>query len=357
MFYRYEIRNNGTEDILYLYLNMAYEFSKDFVSHDNNYDLSRRTKNFVRDKNINFRGNKVFIVVNDMVVKTVDINDSIPDIEILNNNLFFSNDNFFFNIRLENNSIVEISLREYLLGALISNINYDLDDEVLKAICILYRTFVFKEIDEKNLINSINKYVIFRFFSIYKNVLKDKYDSVFSKLNKVISDTDCLFLTFNKHYTLPFIHYSNFGMTISDTKYPYLSSVSSLWDISSPNFISKKTFTYSELSDKLSINITNQSSFELVDINRDGIIEKVKIDNHMFLCDDFIELLNLNSKIFYIIINKNNVMFIVKGHGNFLGLSIFGANELAKQRCDYANILSYYFPKLTLNKYLKEIPH
>ena len=29
MFYRYEIKNNGKEEILYLYLTMSYEFSKE----------------------------------------------------------------------------------------------------------------------------------------------------------------------------------------------------------------------------------------------------------------------------------------------------------------------------------------
>ena len=64
--------------------------------------------------------------------------------------------------------------------------------------------------------------------------------------------------------------------------------------------------------------------------------------------------LNLKSRAINIIVNKDYVRFICRGFGYFLGLSIFGANEIAKNGCDYANILKYYFPKVTLNRYIKE---
>ena len=38
---------------------------------------------------------------------------------------------------------------------------------------------------------------------------------------------------------------------------------------------------------------------------------------------------------------------------NFLGLSIYGANELAKNNCNYISILNYYFPDVRLMKYEK----
>ena len=38
-----------------------------------------------------------------------------------------------------------------------------------------------------------------------------------------------------------------------------------------------------------------------------------------------------------------------------MGLSIFGANEIAKNGCDYIGIIKYYFPKITINKYIKEL--
>ena len=51
MFYKYEIKNNGTEDVLYLYLSINYEFSRELVLNSKDDDLARRARNFIRNNN------------------------------------------------------------------------------------------------------------------------------------------------------------------------------------------------------------------------------------------------------------------------------------------------------------------
>ena len=41
-----------------------------------------------------------------------------------------------------------------------------------------------------------------------------------------------------------------------------------------------------------------------------------------------------------------------RGFGNCLGLSIYGANELAKNDLNYISILLYYFNNIKINKYV-----
>ena len=61
MFYRYEIKKVNDEDVLYLYLTMAYEFSKELGVEADDTDIKRRTKNFIKNNNINhiFYCNKI----------------------------------------------------------------------------------------------------------------------------------------------------------------------------------------------------------------------------------------------------------------------------------------------------------
>mgnify|MGYP000781718225 CR=1 FL=1 len=68
MFYRYEIKNNGLEDVLYLYLTMNYEFSKELSSKSDDSELRRRTTNFIKNNGIDFNGNKVYLVIDDITV-------------------------------------------------------------------------------------------------------------------------------------------------------------------------------------------------------------------------------------------------------------------------------------------------
>ena len=355
MFYKYEIKNNGFEDVLYLYLTMAYEFSKELTLKSSDKDISRRTKNFIKNNNIKYNGNKVFLVIDDIVVKSLDISNLNDEVESLNDKLHYSNDNFFVTVRLDNNVLIEITLKEYLLGILSTLYTPELEQETIKALCVLYRSFTFKEMHEKKEIKAVNEFCIYRPISYYKLSWINNFEEVYKIILSAIDATDCLFTSFNKYYTLPFIHYSNDGKTISSDKYKYLTKVSSLWDLASPTYINIKELSYDELSKILHTTITNKSNFNVIEMDDNGFINKLQIDNSVFIADDLVKLLDLKSRSISIIVNNTHVKFISKGWGYFFGLSVYGANEIAKNGCDFIRIIKYYFPNITINKYIKEL--
>ena len=91
MFYRYEIINNGKEDILYLYLNMKYEFSKELIGNDFK-DLSRRTKNFINSNNIKPSfNNKEYTIVENQELLINDENNQINNYKSNNENIKIQN--------------------------------------------------------------------------------------------------------------------------------------------------------------------------------------------------------------------------------------------------------------------------
>lgn len=354
MFYRYEVKNNGKEDILYLYLTMNYEFSRELGLKASDKEMKRRCKNFIKNNGIDFSGNKVYLVIDGIVVKTLDINKE-EEIEVLKENLYYSNDYYLVTVKLDSSAIVEMTLKDYLLGVLATNMIPGLNIEVLKAMCILYRTYAFKEMEEKKVIDATNNFAIYKPVSYYKLSFAPSYDGVIKNLEKAIDDTDCIFNTYNNYYILPFIHIANAGRTLSDTRYPYLSQVISLWDYTSPYFIETKKFSYNDLSRIFKMPIDSKTSVEIMEISPYGKLLKLKIGNTIIDGRNLLKKLNLKSLYINIIMNKENILFISMGWGEFLGLSMYGANELAKNGCDYANILKYYFPKTKLKKYIKEL--
>ena len=355
MFYKYEIRNNGFEDILYLYLTMAYEFSKELTLKSKDKDIARRTRNFIKNNNIKYNGSKVFLVIDDIVVKSLNISNLNDEVESLNDKLHYSNNHFFVTVRLDNNVLIEVSLKEYLLGILATLYTSELKLETIKALCVLYRSFAFKEMNEKKEIRAVNEFCIYRPISYYKLSWINNFEEVYKIILTAIEETDCLFTSFNKYYTLPFIHYSNDGKTISSDKYKYLTKVSSLWDLTAPSYINIKDYSYEELSKILNTTITNNSIFDVIEVDDNGYINKLQIDNSVFIVEDLVKLLNLKSLSINIILNNTSVKFISKGYGYFFGLSIFGANEIAKNGCDFIRIIKYYFPNITISKYIKEL--
>ena len=353
MFFKYEVKNNGNEDILYLYLNMSYEFAKEINSGDEG-NLEQRASNFIKNKGINFSGDKVFLVVNDIVVKTLNIANKKSDIEILSDKLVYSNNYFLVNVKLDNNSIVEMTLSDYLIGAIASNITPDLDLEVLKCLAILYRTYAFKEMQENNYILATNEYLVYKSYNYYKLLWLDKYDEVIDRIKLGIEDTDCIFVTYDNYYILPFIHLSNNGFTNKHFKYKYLENVRSLWDLASPNYINVREYSFDYLANIFKCSVDDVLQMKIISLTPNNRIGNISISNNLYSGKKFAELLNLDSEDVTIIFNKNSIKFITKGIGEFYGLSLFGSNEISKNGGSYTSILSYYFPHIKFNKYIKE---
>ena len=339
MFYKYEIKNNE----LYLYLTMNYEFSNE-LNYNSDSNLNKITLDFINTNNIEFNGHVINYVVDNIVVKKVNLLKSSPI-----NNPLYSCDNFMVNVKLDDNSLCELSLKDYLLSILFEKYNVNYNVELLKCICILYNTYAYRCMSNDKVIIGSNYFSLYKPLKYYKDIYSN-YDELTNYFYSIIKEVDCMFLSYNNQFILPFIHYSNSGKTLSNPKYPYLSSVSSIWDILSKDFITVKEYTYSKFNDLLNINISNKSNFTFINQNN---TKKLKIGNKIFSLEELKNLLNLNSCEFNFIINKDIIKVITKGQGNFLGLSLYGGNEIAKNGSKYNSILKYYFPKAKLLRYIK----
>ena len=343
MFYKYDIQTIDGNEVLYLYLTMKYEFSRELNFNDEE-KLCNLSNHFIQMNHIPFHGNMVYFVVDGMIVKKVNIQDK----NYLNDSTYSPN-YFMVHLRLEDHSLCEITLKEYLLGVLFSYYSQDLGDEVLKAICILYNTYAFKCMKSDKEILSNNSFCIYKNINEYKNIYKN-YDAIVTRLETIIDFCQCIFLSYQNEYILPFIHFVNSGKTISYIKYPYLSSVKSLWDLTSPNYISYVDYRFSDLKKLLSIPISSKT---IIETQNNG--NTLKIGNHSFSIYELKSLLHLKSNDICIIVNKDSIRFITKGIGNSLGLSIYGASCIEMNGGKYQHILSYYFPKCKIFRYIKEL--
>lgn len=351
MFYRYEIKNNGKEEILYLYLTMTYEFSKELGLKSNNNEISRRTKNFIKNNSIDFKGNKIYLVIDDIIVKTLEIKKD-EEIEILKMSNEIYNNNSLITLKNENNTTIEISLKDYLLGVLATNTINNLELTTLKSLCILYRTYAYKQMKENKYILSTNLYQLYKPITYYKLIWLDNYQTIYNKFIKAINDTECEFITYNNYYILPFTHITNNGKTEKKFEIPYLESRISLWDYTSPYYLEINDFDYPSINKILKLEKNSIKDITILELNESNHIKKIKIGKKIFSGDELKFFLNLKSTDINIIINPTFIRFITKGWGNNLGLSQYGANEMAKVGCSYLNIIKYYFPQTTIKKYI-----
>ncbi len=350
MFYKYEIRNNGKEDILYLYLNMKEEFSKELTRNSSNTELSRRTKNFIRNNHINFNGKKVYLIVDGIVVKTLDLS-IIPEVIEIKSSKNFLDDVYLVNIKYEDNSFIEITLKEYLLSVLANFLSFNIEKGVVKVLSILFRSYAFKMMEEKKYIDANSYFGVFNQIENYRDIWKN-YEENYKYLEDNIKATELSFVSYKGEFILPFVHYCNNGFTCSNSSFPYLKKVNSLWDLACPNYIESKKFTYKELEELLGISFDGNIKFDIIE-KENNFIKKVKINGKSFTGEELIKLLNLKSLDITFIFSNKYLETITKGWGHFLGLSIYGSNRLAKNNLNYISILNYYFPDVDIMRYEK----
>ena len=339
MFYKYEIRKINGEECLYLYISLDYEFSKEF---NDNSKLNLLSKNYIRTSNINFKGKKIYYVINGIVVKKLDLNSNKY---VLNDS--YNPDCFLINLKLDDDSLCEISLRDYLTSILFSYYDESIGDEVLKAICILFNTYSYMMMRDDGYILEKNDFANYINFKEYKLNYSD-YTDILKRIDNIINSVSCMYLSYDNSYILPFIHFCNIGRTITNSNYPYLSSVKSYWDMASSNYIKVNDFTYEIISNLLNTDINNKTT---ISINNNI----VSINSKKYSINEIKNILKLNSNYIYIIQNKDYIRFITKGIGNSLGLSIYGSVTIENNGGDYINILNYYFPKAVIYKHIKEL--
>ncbi len=334
MISKYEIRDVLGEEILYLYLNHSYEFSQEFDQ-----DLALYSDQYIQINRIPFYGHKIYYIVDGIVVKKAEYNHP----------YYYDPDHFFINLRLEDNSMIELSLKDYLTSILFSYYQEDMGDEVLQSICILFNTYAYKKMEEDGFLLANDSFAYYIPFEEYQSQFTN-YSEIVQKILSIIQRSSCMFLAYQKNYILPFIHHCNGGKTLANIKYPYLSSVKSLWDLSSPHYIQILDYDYQTISDLLHIKIDSSSPIQV--LNHDN---SIKIKHKTFTIREIKELLHLQSNNISLIMNKNDLRIITKGIGNALGLSLYGASCIEQNGGNAYTILNYYFPKCTIYKNIKEL--
>lgn len=332
MLEKYKVVKEKNEDVLYLYLSMNYEFAKDL----DDYNLDKLDHNWLVNQRIQFNGNKVVIFVDGIPTKVILLNDKVR------------NDK---DIILTLDTDDKISLDNFLLSVLFSNITMFLEKETLKAVTVLYRSEIMKLYKENKKIRKNNYHFSYVNLNYYKLLYPNTYRMYEKVFKEAIRETDGEYLVYDKAPIDAYIHLVSNGYTEKKDGVPYLKQVESFWDLAYPNYMNQRYFTIDELKKRLSIE-EERIDIEIKQLSSGNRILKLQVNDKVFDSLDLMARLDLPSADITILVLKNGFNFITRGIGSGYGLSLVGANALAKLDCNYKQILGYYFDNVTL--YTKE---
>lgn len=358
MFSKYMIvtTNNGDE-VLYLYLNNFEEFSKDLEGdyYKDNTSLYRKIHNYLSNMGIDFNGKQISIVLNGIVIATIDMNDynEITDefVEILDT----SSNHYKLIIPKRSISIIEkLKLEDYIFGVVSREMPAVFHDEALKAQAVIARTYAIKRVRKGLKIKDYSSNKIFRNCDYLKELWGSNYYYYKNKIKKAIKDTRDQVLMFDDDYIDTYYHLASNGKT-EDSKnvlklaYPYLVSVSSPWEKNN-DYVSRRIIPNNYLSKLLDVKIHKDLPVEILIKSIGHRVLYVKFGDKVFDGLIIAKRLGLNSNDFSVSIEDDYTEFTTRGHGHGLGLSKYGAEGMAKAGYTYKQILDHYYPNTYITK-------
>lgn len=259
------------------------------------------------------------------------------------------------------NEMQEVDWEKFLPILLCQQIDGNYEAETLKAQAVLARSSLSLCVKKNGMTGNVLQNLMGDFQR--KKHLKG-YQQAYENVKLAVEETKGQVLVCGDRICEGVFHQVSSGVTrggtevLQDTSYEYLTSVKSGADISSKNYLHGHYFSQEALRMRLqmfypNVHFSEESlllQIQIVKRDSNGYVMLVKIGDMVVAGEEFRINMELASANFSIQEVDGKIRFLCKGFGHGLGMSQFGANEMAKEGSTYLDILKYYFPLAEVKK-------
>lgn len=265
----------------------------------------------------------------------------------------------------ERDEKVTVSLHDYIVGAVFAQMPADFGDEAIRAQAVLASTYIRRRrLSEEQLPTEAlhgallsddrTKYHAYFTEEQAKELYGSGYEQALKRVSAAASYAEKYILTYDGEPIAPAFHGISYGRTESAADMwgegiPYLVSVGSESDAELRVCKSEVSYTAEKLSAVLSDSFGIKAEGEPSGWIRPtlttsgGTVLKVSVCGTETDSETFCEKLGLASQHFSVGFSDGKFTFSVMGCGHLVGMSQYGANEMAKQGSTAEQILTHYF--------------
>ena len=271
---------------------------------------------------------------------------------------------FYVKVRIpdteEADGVTEMKWTDYLAGILAAEVSEDCQTETMKAQAVLIRTQIYRTLE-----NSEDKILADNYLS--REEMEDKwgaenYGKYYEKYIRAVEETDDTVVMYNDTYAWTPFHQSSNGMTrsaaevLGSNDYPYIAVRECPLDKEADEEIQTFTFSYVDIQklcrDFLVAEQDGEKAaqgyafedFEIKAYDSAGYVSELRIGNTVCTGDQFRDALSLPSSAFsFSEDGDDRVKITTTGKGHGMGMSIWTADQMAKEGKTYEEILAFFF--------------
>lgn len=274
----------------------------------------------------------------------------------------------------QSGEVVNVSLKDYIIGAVFAQMPADFDEQALRAQAVLASTYIkrraaaentspTKELKGALISDDRSEYQAYFTEEEARSVYADEYEQAYERISSAAEYAQNLCLCYNDQPIIVAFHGISFGYTESaedmwGEAVPYLISVESLSDADMAECESGCELTADEFleavkdlcaaerldADMLAENMSVSQKTE------HGTILEMRIGDNVYPAAELCEALGLASQHFELRWNGKVFEIKVHGCGHLVGMSQYGAQNMAEKGASCEDILLHYFPETTLEK-------
>ena len=263
----------------------------------------------------------------------------------------------------------QMTLERYLTGVVRGEMPASFEMEALRAQAAAERSYVYYQLaaGRKDAHPDADFCTDHTCCSAYlsETAAREKWGGDFAPWNtrveQAVSDTDGQVVLYNGRPILAVFHSSSAGRTAAagdvwSGDLPYLVSVDSPeGEETVPNYYSTVTFTAAEAKEKLlaahpelKLSGAPDRWFGAAAENGSGRVETVSVGGTDIEGTELRRIFGLRSACFTVAADSENVTFRVTGYGHGVGMSQYGANQLAREGKTWQEILEWYYTGATV---------
>ena len=260
---------------------------------------------------------------------------------------------------LEQDLTTEAFFDEDILPGIVANeISMDTELEAMKAQAVIARTNCLRAMElGEELPEGLTKGEMIRLWG------QENFTEYYKRLEEAISATKGVAMVYNGSYIRADFHKSSAGYTrdaaelYGNDDFPYLKSADSRMDLSSEDFLKVVFYSPKQLIEKgkgLFGEETQNAAAEktagellaqMAVTKRDaaGYVAEVTVDGTPHSGEELRLQYGWNSSAFSLKEVDGEIRVVTKGLGHGLGVSLYGANQLAAGGYSYKDILKYFY--------------
>src|SRR5665648_71325 len=263
-------------------------------------------------------------------------------------------------ILMPNGGVVKLPLEEYLLGVFAAEMPAAFEVEALKAQAIAARTYAARRLSHSNLPDvgyDVDTTTQTQAWQSDKQ-MRDKwgwinYWTYRGKLSKAVTETRGIVIVANGEYIEAFYHSSSGRKSTERSEDVWSSPRTYLQNVSSgeedlQRYVKSFQFTSQELHKKLGMTGTASSlsagDFQVLVKTSAGRAKSVRVLGKVYTATQLRTLLGLSSTDLEWVVQPDHLTITTYGNGHAVGMSQWGANDLAKKNAKVDEILLHYYP-------------